>query len=59
MATIGSPQCLDKHRIAAVQLSGRLQNYWSTDINWGLYPTVLTEVNIVFGIDSIGCVMTT
>ena len=43
MAAMNSPGS-SKQRMAAIQLSGRLQHCWSLDVDWGLYPAVLREV---------------
>jgi len=45
MAAIASSPASEKHRHAAVQLSGRLKQCWSLDVNWDLYPQVIREVS--------------
>ena len=45
MAAIASSPGSDKHKMAAFQLSGRLQQCWTVDINWDLYPAMIKEVN--------------
>ena len=42
MAAIASSP---KSRVSAVQLSGRLTNCWSLDVNWDLIPPMLREVS--------------
>lgn len=44
MAT--SSQGAEKGRMAAVQLSARLKNCWSLDINWDLCPPFIREVSL-------------
>ena len=44
MATASTPTSLERHRMAAVQLTGRLRDCWETDIDWEKYPKVLGEV---------------
>ena len=47
MAAIASSQgATEKSRIPATQLNSRLQNCWSTDIDWEKYPKTLREVLI-------------
>lgn len=46
MAAIASSPGSDKYRLAAAQLSGRLQRCWSLDLQWDLYPQAIREVSL-------------
>lgn len=50
MAAVGSSPGLEKHRMAAVQLTSRLRDCWSTDIDWEKYPKVLQKVKTYLGV---------
>lgn len=50
MAGTASSQGVEKSRMAAVQLSARLKNCWSVDVNWNLYPPFIREVSCVKGL---------
>ena len=45
MAATGSTPASEKHRQAVAQLSQRLQQCWSLDLKWDLYPQGLKEVS--------------
>ena len=46
MAAIASSQgATEKSRVSATQLNVRLQNCWSTEVDWEKYPKNLREVN--------------
>ena len=44
MATVSTPPGLERHRMAALQLTGHLRDCWEMDKCWEMYPKVLREV---------------
>ena len=44
VAKMASSQGAERNRLAAVQLSARLKNCWSVDVNWDLYSPFIREV---------------
>ena len=51
MAAIASSQGAERSRMAAVQLSARVKNCWSVNVNWDLYPPFIKKVSSALEMD--------